>query len=261
MKNFNNYSKEELYQIFLNRIDDLSKIRLDSIDNCLSIYKMKFTNLGFVLTETSCYNKRIMIKRNQNGFYVDERDSLMNEDNLKRYKESLEFLKNYNKELELIDNLLKDKEAIMNGYYQTSLEYETDLEIITKILGYGNIRKEEITEENPIHPSDDYKFVISIIEKSKDEKNYKDLKNEILSFLQNKFKHRYELRIKTKKEQYGYDFDPEYGILIIDKETNEMHMLYGVTEYAIYKDNYQKYAFIASEYLEICLEIIVKCIK
>ena len=59
MKNINAYSKEELYQIFLNRVDDLSRIRLESIDMTLSIYKMKFTNLGVVLTETNCYNKSI----------------------------------------------------------------------------------------------------------------------------------------------------------------------------------------------------------
>lgn len=261
MKNINNYSKDELYQIFLDKIDDLSRIRLESIDMSLSIYKMKFTNLGCVLTETSCYNKKIKLKRNQLGFYADETVSLKNDEAFEDYNKSQKFLEEYDGDFKIINNLLKDKESILSGYYNTSIQYETDLEIIVKLLGYGSIREEELYESNPIHPSEEYKYIISLIERCKDEKNYAVIKEEVLNYLQNIFKDRYELKIKTKKEKYGYDFDPEYGVLIIDKEIGDMHMLYGVTDYNTFKDNYKKYDFINPDYLEMYLKIIVKCIK
>lgn len=261
MKDLSNYSKEELYKIFLSKIDDLSRIRLESIDMSLSIYQMKFTNIGYILTETSCYNKKNMIKRNQMGFYVDETSSLKSEEEFNNYNESVIFLKKYKSVFKIIDGLLKDKEAIMNGYYETSYNNMTDLEIIVKLLGYGSIRKQEIEEDNPFHPSKDYKMIISFIEKSKDEKNYKSLKYEIIEYLNSIFGSRYEIKIKYKKDKYGYDFDPEYGVLINDLETGDKRMLYGVTDYMIYKDDYKKYEFINPNYLEICLKIITKCIK
>lgn len=260
MRNINNYSKEELYQIFLSKIDDLSRIRLNSIDTTLSIYKLKFTNLGFVLTETSCYNKKIVIKRNQIGFYVDETLAFKSDEALSNYKQSVRFFMDHKKEFEIIHNLLKDKEAILNGYYYTDRTNETDLEIIIKVLGYGSIRNAELYQENPIHPSEEYKTLMSLIEKMKDKKNYKSVRNQIIDILNEKFKDEYQFKIKLKHEKYGQDFDSEYGVLVIDKKSGDMHMLYGILDDLVFKGDLKKYSEY-TPYFEIYLKLIIKCIE
>lgn len=253
------YSKEELYQIFLSKIDDLSRFRLESIDTTLSVYKIKFTNLGFILNDTSCYNKKIVLKRNQIGFYADETTSFKNETAFENYNSSVKFLDEHKEEFTIINNLLKDKEAILNGYYYTDRENETDLDIIVKVLGYGSIREDALYEENPIHPSEEYKKIISLIEKSKDKKNYQYVLSETLNLLNKIFKGHYEFKIKLKNDKYGHDFDSEYGVLIIDKEKDEMRMLYGIENNLVFKEDISKYSGFTN-YLDIYLKLLIKCI-
>lgn len=260
MLNINGYSKEDLYKIFLSKIDDLSRFRLESIDTTLSIYKMKFTNLGFVLTETSCYNKRIYLKRNQLGFYADERESFINDESFENYNASVSFLKEHNDEFEIIHNLLKDKEAFLNGYYYTDRTNETDLEIIVKVLGYGSIREDEIHEENPHHPSEEYKNLICLIEKCNDKRNYKQVASKTIDILNNIFKDTFEFKIKLKHEKYGHDFDSEYGILVIDKQSKDMHMIYGIENDLVFKEDLDKYSGYTN-YLDVYIKIIIKCIE
>lgn len=260
MLNINGYSKDDLYKIFLSKIDDLSRFRLESIDTTLSIYKMKYTNLGFILTETSCYNKRIYLKRNQLGFYADERESFKTDESFENYNASVNFLKEHNDEFEIIHNLLKDKESILNGYYYTDRTNETDLEIIVKVLGYGSIREDDIHEENPYHPSEEYKNLISLIERCNDKRNYKQVEKETIDILNNIFKDAFEFRIKLKHDKYGHDFDSEYGILVIDKQSKDMHMLYGVENDLVFKEDLNKYSGYTN-YLDVYIKIIIKCIE
>lgn len=259
MLNINEYSKEDLYKIFLSKIDDLSRFRLESIDTTLSIYKMKFTNLGFILTETSCYNKKIYLKRNQLGFYVDERESFKTDEAFENYNASVKFLNEHIEEFEIINNLLKDKEAILNGYYYTDRVNETDLEIIVKVLGYGSIREDEIHEDSPQHPSEEYKKIIALIERCNDKKNHKQVAVETINILNDIFKDSYEFKIKLKRDKYGHDFDSEYGILVIDKLSKDMHMLYGVENDLVFKEDLDKYAGYTN-YLDMYIKIIMKCI-
>lgn len=260
MKNINAYSKEELYQIFLNRVDDLSRIRLESIDMTLSIYKMKFTNLGVILTETNCYNKSIYLKRNKMGFYADETVSFESEKAFENYNKSVKFLKENENEFKIIHNLLKDKEAIMGGYYTTTREYETDLEIIVKVLGYGSIRDEELKDENLRHPSEEYEYIISLIERCKNESNYKGVLKEIMSHLETLFGINYQILIKRKRDKYDFIPDSYIGIILIDNTTGSKTLLYGEDQENIYKDDYSKYK-VNTKYLEMYLKLATKCIK
>ena len=163
-------------------------------------------------------------------------------------------------EFKIIHNLLKDKEAIMGGYYTTTREYETDLEIIVKVLGYGSIRDEELKDENLRHPSEEYEYIISLIERCKNESNYKGVLKEIMSHLETLFGINYQILIKRKRDKYDFIPDSYIGIILVDNTTGSKTLLYGEDQENIYKDDYSKYK-VNTKYLEMYLKLATKCIK
>ncbi len=84
---------------------------------------------------------------------------------------------------------------------------------------------DEIHEENPHHPSEEYKNLICLIEKCNDKRNYKQVASKTIDILNNIFKDTFEFKIKLKHEKYGHDFDSEYGILVIDKQSKARHIV------------------------------------
>lgn len=136
-------SIDKTYDKFLNSIDNLSAARLRGIDLSFAVLKNKFKDKGFLLTEIDCSSSSIDIKRNMNGFYVDESRALFSDEEFNAYQYGVQFYQKYKDDFERMHNLLCEKELIMDGYYNIkNKRVDVDnLKVMRDQLGYGEAKE------------------------------------------------------------------------------------------------------------------------
>lgn len=255
--------EESSYDLFLKYVDDLTRERLNSIEMALGIHKEELLEQGFMLSELECVSRDIVLKRNQNGFYVDERNALNSKSEYQAYLDGIEFLKKNKERFKLIHNYLLEKEIIMEGSYKAVKCDALKLDKLAKSLGYGIARDRLLFEEEPVHPSEEFKetkFLLDLCN-NEDVSNYRGIINKALKKITDHFSEDVTLTIKKLDDTYNTDFDNTYGIMMIDKNFGEMSMLYYSDGLSVSKATYEKYLVSNSPYLEIYMRIIVKCLK
>lgn len=253
---------EKTYKLFLNHIDDLSAARLRGIDMSFEILKHKFSELDVELSEISCNGNTFIIKRNQNGFYVDESRALFSDEDYINYQYGLSFYKKYKKDFVRLHQLLLEKEHIMNGYYVEKKMSREELRGLSSYLGYTSVREQVLYEENPFHPSKEFGKTVKYLNMvRKRDVNLEELMLEVLGVISEYFKDNIELEIKRIRDKYEMDFDDSFGVLLIDNDIGDMRMLYEIDGFDIKKADYDMYLCKECPYLEIYLRIIAKCLK
>ena len=113
-----NDTEQPSYDTFLKYVDDLTRERLKSIDMALGVQRNKLLEQGYMLSELECVSNNVVLKRNQNGFYVVEENALNSKNEYQAYLEGLEFLKKNKDTFKLIHTYLLEKEIIMEGSYK-----------------------------------------------------------------------------------------------------------------------------------------------
>lgn len=255
--------EESSYDLFLKCVDDLTRERLNSIEMVLGIHKEELLQQGFMLSELECVSKDIVLKRNQNGFYVDERNALNSKSEYQAYLNGEEFLNKNKERFKLIHNYLLEKEIIMEGSYKAVKCDAMKLDKLAKSMGYGIARDRMLFEEEPTHPSEEFKetkFLLDLCNND-DVVDYRGIINKALKFIEYHFSDEVSLSIKRIDDTYDADFDNTYGIMMIDKNFGEMSMLYYSDGLSVSKATYEKYIISDSPYLEIYMRIILKCLK
>lgn len=251
------------YEDFLNSIDNLSEARLRGIDLSFAVLKNKFHDQGFELTETDCLGSTVDIRRNQNGFYVDESRALFSDEEFNCYQYGINFYQKYKDDFERMHNLLLEKELILDGYYNVKnkkVNFE-DLKRMREELGYGEKRRNVLYEENPIHPSKEFNKLALLLEKAKNDIDYDNQINYILKIIRPYFKDNYKVEAKEIDDKYNLDFDDSFGIVVRNMDNGDIKIIYEVDGFDIHKDEYEKYLQDECPYLEIYFRIISKCIK
>lgn len=249
------------YATFLDSVDELTRTRLNSIDISLAVQQEHFKNFGVTLTETTCFNDIIDIKRNQNGYYADESKSLNSNEEYENYQASLEFFNEHVEELEIVHELVSDKEEILLGCYVLKKGNEEDIELLINDLGYGLARKKIIYEADPIHPSEEYKHLLELMELSKNNKKAQDVLNQILNHIRTLYNNEVEIKIKTIDDKYDFDLDNSYGIILLNSTNGDKQMLYAVSGFDIIKNPCDKYLIKNSKYLDVYLKLATSIIK
>lgn len=261
VKSVKTVDKKKAYDTFIDKVDTLTQARLRGIEMSLALYKMRMQDHGFILTETNCNSSVVNIKRNQLGFYVDESKSLNSREDYINYQNGLRFFVKYKEEFKRINELLKDKELIMDGYYNANQSDEFELTRISKILGYGKERQEEIYEEYPEHPSKEYKTIVKLLDLANKNNDNESVIEKVLEIITPYFNPDYELEIKRVEDKYEMDFDDTFGIMIKNNVIGDMHMIYAVDGFNIKRDVYDKFLIEKCPYLEVYFKIITKCLK
>lgn len=254
---------EKTYENFLKSIDSLSEIRLRGIDLSFAVLKNKFHDQGFELTEVGCFSSTVDIKRNQNGFYVDEARALFSDEEFNCYQYGINFYQKYKDDFERLHNLLTEKELILNGYYNIR-NRKVNIDNLNKMcdeLGYGEKRKKILYEEDPVHPSKEFKKLTTLLNKAKNHHDYDEQIEYILKIIRPYFKDNYKIEAKEIDDKYDLDFDDSFGVVARDIENGEIKIIYEVDGFDIRKDEYDKYLKEKCPYLEIYFRIISKCIK
>lgn len=262
-KKNNTNTIEKTYENFLNSIDNLSATRLRFIDISFGVLKTRFQEKGFELTETSCLGSTVDIKRNQDGFYVDESRALFSDEEFNCYQYGVNFYQKYKDDFERMHNLLTEKELIMSGYYNIKNKRVNinNLKKMCNELGYGEMRKSLLYEENPKHPSKEFNKLALLLEKAKNNTDYDKQINYILKIIRPYFKDNFQVEAKEIGDKYNLDFDDSFGIVIKNEENGDIKIIYEVDGFDIRKDEYEKYLQKECPYLEIYFRIISKCIK
>lgn len=258
-----NNAEEPSYDTFLKYVDDLTRERLKSIDMVLGVYRSKLLEEGFILSELECVSNNIILKRNQNGFYVCEEQALNSKREYQAYLDGVEFLKKNKDTFKLIHNYLLEKEIIMEGSYKAVKCDPIKLDKMAKSLGYGIARDRVLFEEEPDHPSEEFKetkFLLDLCN-NRDIVDYRGIINKALKYIARHFNDDVSLSVKRITDTYDGDFDNTFGIMMIDKNYGEMSMLYYSDGLSINKATYEKYLIKKSPYIEIYMRIIVKCLK
>lgn len=258
-----NDTEQPSYDTFLKYVDDLTRERLKSIDMALGVQRNKLLEQGYMLSELECVSNNVVLKRNQNGFYVVEENALNSKNEYQAYLEGLEFLKKNKDTFKLIHTYLLEKEIIMEGSYKAIKCDPIKLDKLAKSLGYGIARDRMLFEEEPVHPSEEFKetkFLLDLCN-NEDVVDYRGIINKALKFITSHFSEDVSLSIKRIDDIYDTDFDNTFGIMMIDKKFGEMSMLYYSDGLSINKATYEKYVIRTSPYLEIYMRIIVKCLK
>lgn len=255
-------NKQKYYNKFLKNIDNASEAMLRKLDLQLLEYQNFLKDYGWELSETECVFPTIKIKRNQMGFYVDWRDSLTSKDCYEFYLNGLKFLDEHRTLFNKIDEIISAKEKIMMGEFnEKGLSYEKLLQLASNI-GYGEIRRKAIIEENPVQPPKEYEDVLTLLNivNSDDPLIMISLMDKILSILNARVKDNYEVRLKEEKDIYDMDFDPYRGILIVEKNQGDISMLYGTDGIDIYKKDFEKYLIYDDPFFLIYLRILIKAL-
>lgn len=246
---------EKIYEYFLNHIDTVSAIRLRGLDMSFQLSQIKYEEKGITLTEMGIYSPKLNIKRSSDGFYADETTSLLSNKNYKIYQNSLAFVKKNEEYLATIHKTLLEKEIIMDGYYIENKTERSILEEISTVLGYNNIREKELKENDGIHPSIEYKRVVSLLnEVNTAGCDNDDIIFEVLSKLESFFKK--DVKIKLK---YISDEEDSFGVMI--ESDGIERMVYEVTSLDIIKSDCSPYLESKCDYLEIYFRILSKAIK
>lgn len=262
-KKNNTNTTEKTYETFLKSIDSLSEARLRGIDLSFAVLKNRFYEKGFELTELGCSSSTVDIKRNQNGFYVDESRALFSDEEFNFYQYGINFYQKYKDNFERLHKLLAEKEFILNGYYNIRNKKVNinNLNKISEELGYGEKRKNMLYEENPIHPSEEFNKLVNMLNKVKNNRDYDEQISNALKIIRPYFKDEYKIEAKEIEDKYDLDFDDSFGIVIRDIKNGDIKIIYEVDGFDIHKDEYDKYLKEKCPYLEIYFRIISKCIK
>lgn len=258
-----NNSLDKTYEKFLTSIDSLSEARLRGIDLSFNVLKSRFKEKGFVLTEVDCTSPSISIIRNSEGFYVDESRALFSDEEFNAYQYGIQFYQKNKDDFERMHNLLCEKELIMDGYYNIRNKRVdvANLRDIRDSLGYGDLRKQILYDEEPHHPTREFNKLVLLLEKAKNDKNYDKQIDDILKMIRPYFKNNYKVSVKNIEDKFGADFDDSFGVIINNTDTGDIKMLYEVDGFDVRRDEYDKYLKKKCPYLEIYLRIISKCLK
>lgn len=262
-KKNNTNTDAKTYENFLNSIDNLSAARLRGIDLSFAVLKSRFKEKGFELTEIACLSSTVDIKRNQNGFYVDESRALFSDEEFNCYQYGVNFYQKYRDDFERIHNLLTEKELIMDGYYNIKNK-RVDIDNLKEMshkLGYGETRKNILYEEKPIHPSKEFNKLALLLEKAKNSADYDEQIHYILVNIRPYFKDNYKVEAKEIDDKYDLDFDDSFGVIVKNTDNGDIKIIYEVDGFDIRKDEYEQYLKKECPYLEIYFRIISKCIK
>lgn len=257
-------TKKNTYDEFLMGIDNLSSLRLRNIDTSVGLMRTKLSEEGFQLTETTCNSKTVTMKRNQLGWYVLETSALNSKDEYDCYEYGINFLKEHQDEFERIHQLLCEKECIMRGYFNPKVGTKEELTQMAIELGYGMVRDDELFEDSPVHPSRQYQNATALLQIVTENKisNMNDVViEECLEIIRHYFTSDVKLEIKHLEDKFDMDFDEYYGVLVIDDNIGDIHLLYGTDNLTVKKDTFEKYLKEPFPYLEVYLRIIVKGIK
>ena len=249
------------YSTLLECVDELTEARLRSIDMSFAVQQERFKDFGVNLTELDCTNEIIRIKRNQKGFYADESLSLNSNDDYENYERSIDFYERHEEDFEIIHNLLCDKEQILQGCYVVKKGTEEELEDLINDLGYGITRKKALYESNPVHPSEEYNRLLELMEMVEDYKNRESIIEEVMAIIRKCYSKDVKIELKRIDDKYDIDLDNAYGLILLNAQTGDKHMLYAVDGYDVTKDLCDKYLIEKNQYLEVYFKLIARCIK
>lgn len=215
---------DKIYELFLDSLEDETAILIRGIDLSFRVFKEKMADLGYTLTEVSCVRGKTIIKRNQNGFYVDETYALLSDNHYRAYGAGLELLEEYRKDFERTHRNLKKKETIMAGNYRFKKNKLKGYENVILTLGYGSTRRDEIMEADPNHPSLEFEMAKTCYFRAKNENSDKKLIKEIMSSINTYLLPEYQLIfddvvfIGSKKSKERKVLIDDDGIVLKRKE-------------------------------------------
>ncbi len=233
------------YQLFLSKIDELSKVRLERIDVIFQVNKYKFMSEGYELTEVSITKDKGLIYRNNKGFFAYEGNAL-------------NFIKKHKEELKIIHGILQEKEMILNGYYKSE-EDATELNNIVSSLGYGETRKRLLDKYDGDHPSEEFKNLMNdldLLNKTEDKAVIEDLVKRSFNHIKKAIKEGFRIELKKLNKKYDTDFDNYVGVTIIDPDAGGINLLYGSDGFELDQNISSKSVNTDFPFLEVYLKII-----
>ena len=246
------------YQLFLNKIDELSKVRLERIDVIFQVNKYKFMSEGYDLSEVSCIKDKGLIYRNNKGYFAYEGNALNTTEDYAAYQDALDFIKKHKEEFKLIHSILQEKEMILNGYYK-SKEDTTELNNIVSSLGYGETRKRLLDKYDGDHPSEEFKELLKdldLLNKTEDKSVIDDLVKRSFNHIKKAIKEGFRVELKKMNKKYDTDFDNYVGVTIIDPDAGGINLLYGSDGFEVNQNISSKSVNTDFPFLEVYLKII-----
>ena len=246
------------YEIFLSKIDDLSKIRLERIDMIFQVNRYKFMSEGFELDEVSCVRDKSVLYRNNNGYFPYEEKALNTKEDYDAYQEAVNFYKKHKDEFKTVHGLLQEKEMILNGYYRSNEEV-SELNNLVSELGYGEARARLLSKYDGAHPSEEFKKLtgyLNELKKADDVPTISDIVDEAFASVEKAVNDGFRIELKKMRKKYDTDFDNYVGVVIIDQDTGSMNLLYGSDGFEVSQNITSKMVNLDFPYLEVYLKII-----
>ena len=249
---------KDKYQVFLNKVDELTRIRLDRIDVIFQVNKYKFINEGYSLTELTCEKNNSIIKRNNKGYFAYEGKALNTKEDYEAYQDALAFVKKHKEDFKVIHNLLVEKETILNGLYKTN-EDESELNNLVSSLGYGEQRKRDLDSFDGDHPSVEFKNLmndLNILNRTNDKTIIDEMVKNAFNHVKKAVNEGYRIELKKLNKKYDTDFDNYVGVTLMDPDAGGMSLLYGSDGFEVNQNLSSKSINVDFPFLEVYLKII-----
>ncbi len=249
---------KDKYQIFLSKVDELTRIRLDRIDVIVQVNKYKFMSEGFELDELSCVKNKSIIKRNNKGYFAYEGNALNTKEDYDAYQEAIMFVKKHKEDFKVIHNLLVEKETILSGLYKSD-EDTNELNNLVSALGYGEKRKRELDKYDGVHPSVEYKNLmndLNLLNKTSDKNVIEEMVKNAFNHVKKAVNEDYHIELKKSNKKYDTDFDNYVGVVLVDEDVGGLTLLYGSDGFEVNQNLSSKSINIDFPFLEVYLKLI-----